>query len=287
LSEFEYKFNTIKVDIGSDGITWVRFNRPESRNAITPELSKEMNIALDQLAEDDEARVIVFTGEGTAFCAGMDLKVFLKNVNRPSKEWHPVGSRSIDFWRKIRQHPKITIAAINGFAYGGGLMPVFYCDFAVASDKALMGLSEINFGGPPGGGATRACVESVGRKWTSWIVLTGQSITGEMAANIGLVNFCVPHDKLKDEVERIANLLLPHHPTALEWSKKQILMALDAPGHHELGVETDHAILGAMFRETGENPSADGWKAFSEGKYKPGLQAWDFREIIKNKKSKS
>ena len=78
----EYKFETILIDKQDDGITWVTFNRPEKRNAITPKLSEEMNIALDKMADDPEVRVLIFTGAGVAFCAGMDLKVFYQYRDR-------------------------------------------------------------------------------------------------------------------------------------------------------------------------------------------------------------
>ena len=273
----EYKFETILIDKQDDGITWVTFNRPEKRNAITPKLSEEMNIALDKMADDPEVRVLIFTGAGVAFCAGMDLKVFYQYRDRPQKDWVVPGFGSMDWWRKIREYPKITISAVNGFAFGGGVMPVVYSDLAIASDKAIFGLSEINFGMPPGGGATTAILESMLLKHAKWMIITGQSVPATEAARIGLINFCVPDDKLKEEALRIATICLPHNPIAQKYVKLQMRLVQET-SNHEHSVRVEGAVLNEMKNVEGYSGAGDGLKAFSEGKYKPGLQSHDFRK---------
>ena len=143
----EYK--TIAID-KADGVTTIRFNRPDKRNAMNPQMHREMYDALTELHTDDETRVLVITGNGEAFCAGQDLKEYfyeLKDDRRGREEIRRISHA----WRheKLRFFPKPTIAAINGWCFGGAFTVVASVDIAIASDEATFGLSEINFGNIP------------------------------------------------------------------------------------------------------------------------------------------
>lgn len=269
-------YETLLVEKEPDGVTWLWFNTPEKRNRVTPELSREMNLCLDRLKDDDGVRVLILSGKGPAFCAGMDLKVFHDYQGRPSQEWSPSGFTAMDWWEKFRVFPKPTIAAVNGYAFGGGVIPVAYADVAIASDKALFGLSEINWGSPPGGGATRAVLESMPLKWAKWLVLSGQQIDGNDAVRIGLANWCVEHDSLLAEAARVARLFLPHHPIPLAWAKRQILESLEVVDHL-LAIEVEGAAITRMRNQTGFSGMTEGWKGFMEKRYRPGLESYDFR----------
>ena len=127
MSATEYDYATLEVTRPEPRIGILWFNRPDQRNAISPELSREMNEVLPKIAEDDEIRVLIVSGKGTAFCAGMDLKVFYEYRDRPAT-YSPPGTTAMDWWRKLRELPKPTIAAVNGHAYGGGFLTIACCD---------------------------------------------------------------------------------------------------------------------------------------------------------------
>src|ERR1051325_6786169 len=136
----------------ADDITWVTFNRPDKRNAMSPQLHLDMDAVLDELAIDDETEVLVITGAGKAFSAGQDIKLYFRGTQadpaarakarRASNQWR---------WQKLSTFPKPTIAMVNGFCFGGGFTQVCACDFAIAADDAIFGLSEVNWGILPGG----------------------------------------------------------------------------------------------------------------------------------------
>ena len=145
------KYETIKVE-KEDGITWVTFNRPDKRNAMSPQLHMDMDDALDELAFDDDTDILIVTGAGPAFCAGQDIRLYFRGTEadpamrakarRASNQWR---------WQKLSTFPKPTIAMVNGFCFGGAFTQVCACDFAVAADDATFGLSEVNWGILPGG----------------------------------------------------------------------------------------------------------------------------------------
>src|SRR5262245_21496668 len=140
------KYETIKVE-KEGGITWVIFNRPDKRNAMSPQLHMDMDDVLDDLAIDDETEILIVTGAGEAFCAGQDIRLYFRGTEadpvmrakarRASNQWR---------WQKLSTFPKPTIAMVNGFCFGGAFNQVCACDFAVAADDETFGLSEVNWG---------------------------------------------------------------------------------------------------------------------------------------------
>src|SRR5215472_3980866 len=145
------KNETIKVE-KEDGITWVIFNRPDKRNAMSPQLHLEMDDVLDDLAIDEETQVLVITGAGEAFCAGQDIKLYFRGTETDPKMRHKARRASNQWrWQRLSTFPMPTIAMVNGFCFGGGFTQVCACDFAIAADDAVFGLSEVNWGILPGG----------------------------------------------------------------------------------------------------------------------------------------
>ena len=140
------------------GIAWVSFNRPEKRNCMNPTLNRQMGRVLDELEHRADVGVLVLTGEGTAWSAGMDLKEYFREteaqglgaVRRAQRE-------AYTWWRRLRWYQKPAIAMVNGWCFGGAYGPLFACDLAFAAEEARFGLSEINWGILPGGGVTGAC----------------------------------------------------------------------------------------------------------------------------------
>ncbi|MDR3373795.1 MAG: p-hydroxycinnamoyl CoA hydratase/lyase, partial [Ancalomicrobiaceae bacterium] len=199
------------------GIAWLSFNRPDKRNAMSPTLNRAMLVALDELEFRDDVGVVVLTGAGSAWTAGMDLKEYfretealgLAGVRRAQRE-------SYGWWRRLRWYHKPTIAMVNGWCFGGGYGPLFACDLAFAADEAKFGLSEINWGILPGGGATKVAVELMPMRKAMYHALTGEPIDGKTAAEWGLVNESLPLAELKTRVTDVAKVLLAKNPVALK-----------------------------------------------------------------------
>src|SRR5256886_11342207 len=151
--------DTVAVDI-QDGIAWVRFNRPEKRNCMSPKLNRQMLRILNELEFRDDVGVLVLTGEGTAWSAGMDLKEYFRESEAQGLEGVRHSQReAYAWWERLRWYQKVTIAMVNGWGFGGAYGPLFACDLAFCSEDAQFGLSEINWGILPGGGAGKVAVE--------------------------------------------------------------------------------------------------------------------------------
>ena len=136
--------NTILVE-RHNNIAFITLNRPEKRNAMSPELHHEMDDALEKLAVDSDTKVVIITGAGKAFCAGQDLKTYFRGLSNDPVARSRAAAAS-ESWRSYRLigFPKPTIAMVNGFVFGGGLTPIVSCDVAIAANDAVFGISEIN-----------------------------------------------------------------------------------------------------------------------------------------------
>ena len=213
---------TVKVE-REEGVTFLVLNRPEQRNAMSPQLHREMFWALEELEGDDETKVVVITGAGKAFCAGQDLKLYFR-ANEDNPKARARARRDSHGWRweKLSKYPKPTIAMINGFCFGGAFTPVCACDFAIAADDAVFGLSEVNWGIIPGGVVAWNVVRVLGYRDAMWYACTGETFTGKQAAEMKFVNKAVPLDKLRHETMELARNLMKKSPSALRYTKEAI-----------------------------------------------------------------
>ena len=220
MNKYENRWQTVKVEV-EQGIAWVTLNRPEKRNAMSPTLNREMVEVLDVVEQDPEAGVLVLTGAGTAWTAGMDLKeyfrevdaapeVFQEKIRREASEWQ---------WRRLRLYSKPTIAMVNGWCFGGGFSPLVACDLAICADEATFGLSEINWGIPPGNLVSKAMADTVGHRESLYYIMTGKTFDGRKAAEMGLVNSSVPLAGLREAVVELAANLLDKNPVVLRAAK--------------------------------------------------------------------
>jgi feruloyl-CoA hydratase/lyase len=217
---YEGRWETVRVEL-TDGTAWVELNRPDKRNAMNPRLNAEMVETLEALDADDDCRVLVLTGAGEAFSAGMDLKEYFREVDE-GPEWRQRKVRrdaALWQWRLLRAYAKPTIAMVNGWCFGGAFTPLVACDLAIAADDATFGLSEINWGIPPGSVVNRALAETVGSREALLYVMTGRTFDGRRAAAMGLVNASVPAERLRDEVETLAHELAEKNPVVLRAAK--------------------------------------------------------------------
>jgi trans-feruloyl-CoA hydratase/vanillin synthase len=210
----------VKVEF-EDGIAWVKLNRPDKRNAMSVGLAEDMIRVLDALEIDDRADVVILTGEGEAFSAGMDLKDFFRATDGGSDIQRMRAYRSTRAWqwRLLMHYAKPTIAMVNGWCFGGAFTPLICCDLAIASEDAVFGLSEINWGVIPGGVVSKAISTLMNDRKAMYYVMTGEKFGGKVAEQLGLVNEAVPADKLRERTVEIARVLLEKNPTVLRQAR--------------------------------------------------------------------
>jgi feruloyl-CoA hydratase/lyase len=266
---------TVRVEL-EDEIGWVYFNRPDKRNAMSPTLNAEMIDVLEALEGDDRVRVVVLTGAGESWSAGMDLKEYFREVEsgpphlqlqarRLSAEWQ---------WRRLIHYAKPTIAMVNGWCFGGAFTPLVCCDLALAAEDAVFGLSEVNWGIPPGGLVSRALAETVPTRDALWFIMTGETFDGRRAAEMRLVNEAVPADRLRDRTTEVARKLAGLSTHVLHGAKvgfkKARLMSWDAAEEY-LYAKLDQAVLGDP-----DQAKQEGLVQFLDTKtYRPGLGTFD------------
>ena len=255
-------------------IAWVRFNRPDKRNAMSPTLNRDMMEVLDLLEFRDDVGVLVLSGEGTAFTAGMDLKEYFRETEAKGLAGTRQAQReSYGWWRRLRWYQKPTIAMVNGWCFGGGYGPLFACDLAFAADEAKFGLSEINWGILPGGGATKVATELMPFRKAMYHAMMGENIDGKTAADWGLVNEALPLAALKDRVTEVANVLLQKNPVALKATKD----AVRRVGVLSYDDAEDYLVRAQEAANSYDNSGRkEGIRQFIDEKsYKPGLGAYD------------
>jgi len=198
-----------------DGIIWVRLNRPEVLNAISPALLSEMKDALEKAGKDDEAGVVVLTGEGRAFSAGVDLK----SLGDRKLEGGRVGPVLDDPARvvidTIQTMPKVVIAMVNGYCFTGALEVVLACDLIVAAEEAKLGDTHTRWGIRPSWGMSQRLPFMVGTLKAKELSFTADMITAREAERIGLVNVAVPGEKLEAAVKELAQKILGNSREAI------------------------------------------------------------------------
>ena len=258
-----------------DNIAWVTLNRPAKRNAINPGIVFEMNQVLDVLEYEEDAKVLVLTGSGESFSAGMDLKEYFREpdagnpvdrerLNRANSAWQ---------WRRLMYYSKPTIAMVNGWCFGGAFQFLCACDLAVAADDATFGLSEINWGIIPAGIVTKSVSMTMNQRKSMYYIMTGDTFDGKEAEATGLVNFSVPRAEMVDKVKSIARKLMEKNP--------HVLRACKVGYHYVRDMTMDMAaeylaskIDATKFRDP-EQGAVKGMSQFLDEKsYRPGLGAY-------------
>jgi feruloyl-CoA hydratase/lyase len=265
--------DTVAYDV-KDGIAWVRFNRPEKRNCMSPKLNRQMLRVLDELEYRKDVGVLVLTGEGTAWTAGMDLKeYFRENEAKGLGAVREAQRESYGWWRRLRWYQKPTIAMVNGWCFGGGYGPLFACDLAFADENAQFGLSEINWGILPGGGATKIIRELAPFRKAMYHAMMGENIDGKTAVEWGLINEALPAGELRGRVEAVAKVLLAKNPVALKATKD----AVRRVGEMTYDNAEDFLVRAQEAANSYDNDGRkEGIKQFIDDKtYKPGLGAYD------------
>jgi trans-feruloyl-CoA hydratase/vanillin synthase len=274
MAEYEGRWTTVRAEV-EDGIGWAIFNRPEKRNAMSPKLNREMRDLLETLELDEDVRVVVLTGAGDSWSAGMDLKEYFREIDPLPEIVQEKARRDATAWqwKLLRMYAKPTIAMVNGWCFGGAFSPLVACDLAIAADTAVFGLSEINWGIPPGNLVNKAVADTMGHRRALEYIMTGETFTGTQAAEFGLVNRAVPLEKLREETVALARKLSEKNPVVLRAAKHGFKRCRELTWEQNedyLFAKLDQALL-----RDPEGARQKGLKQFLDDKtLKPGLQSY-------------
>jgi feruloyl-CoA hydratase/lyase len=273
MMSIEREEDTVAVTV-ENNIAWVKFNRPEKRNCMSPKLNRQMMQVLDELEFREDVGVLVLTGEGTAWSAGMDLKEYFRETEVLGLGGTRKAQReSYGWWRRLRWYQKPTIAMVNGWCFGGGYGPLFACDLAFAAQEAQFGLSEINWGILPGGGAAKVVADLMPLRKAMYHAMMGENIDGKTAVEWGLINEALPAADLKARVTEVANVLLQKNPVALKATKDSVRRVKEMTYDNA----EDYLVRAQEASNSYDNDGRkEGIKQFIDDKsYKPGLGAYD------------
>jgi enoyl-CoA hydratase len=237
-------------------VATLTINRPDALNALNTELLKEFSLAWDELQADEEVLVIIITGAGRAFVAGADIA---EMADMNLLEGRAFGNTGQNLFRRIEKSEKPAIAAVNGYALGGGLELAMSCDMRIASEYAVFGQPETGLGITPGFSGTQRLAAIVGRGMAMEMILSNDSINAERAAAIGLVNRVVPADSLMTEASALAEKIASKAPLAVRWASSAIKRGMETDIDSGIAIEAD---LFAMCFATEDQK--EGMKAFLE-----------------------
>jgi enoyl-CoA hydratase len=244
------RWTALEVEV-ADRIATITLDRPDQLNALTADMCDELAAALRELEGRDDVRVVVVTGRGRAFCAGADVR---GGSGRPL----PIYDR-YTFFNVLEDHPRPTIAAINGACIGGGLELALCCDLRIAADDAKIGLGEVKLGVIPAGGGTARLPRLVGPARAKELMFLGDRMTGAEAADLGIVNRSVPAAELPAATRTLAERLAAGAPKAIRAIKQCVNVGM------QLGLLEAINYEGVLSREVLKTEDAiEGMRAFAE-----------------------
>jgi enoyl-CoA hydratase len=247
----------IRIDVDPP-IATVRIHRPEVLNALSPAVIAELVSALEALDADDSVRALVLTGDERAFAAGADI-----GTMADATVLDQIKADQFRTWDRIRRIKKPLIAAVSGWALGGGNETAMMCDMIVASETAQFGQPEINIGVMPGAGGTQRLAQAIGKVRAMEMVLTGRRITAHEALAWGLVNRVTPVETYLEEAQGLAREIASKPPVAVQMAKAAVANVFDEYLDRGLMVERRNFYL--LF---GTEDQSEGMRAFLE-KRKP------------------
>ncbi|KYK34110.1 MAG: crotonase [Thermoplasmatales archaeon SG8-52-3] len=253
-------FKNIKIE-KKEGIATIKINRPQVLNALNKETISEITSAVEELDKDTSVKVVIFTGEGDkAFIAGADIKQMSEMTPLEGKKFAELGHNML---MKIENSRIPFIAAINGYALGGGCEVLMACDICIAAKSAKLGQPEINLGVHPGFGGTQRLPRLVGRMKAKELMFTGKNIDAEEACKIGLVNMVVDDDKLMETAQKLAGQIASKSTVQTAFIKSLVNKGADIDINTACSLEISY--FGSSFST---NDQKEGMKAFLE-KRKP------------------
>lgn len=240
-------------------IATITLNRPEKLNALNRDVLSDLLKALEEAEKDKEVRVVILTGTGKSFCAGADVTEFTKSPHEV-REFIDLGRKVFDF---IENMSKPVIAAVNGYALGGGFELALACDIVIASSNAAFGSTEVNLGIVPGWGASQKLLAIVGPMKARELIMLGEVLSAEEALKLGIVNKVVSPERLLEEAIGIARKLAEKSPTAVSIAKAEINRSLRT--YLASGLELERTLF---FMSVSSDDAKEGISAFLE-KRKP------------------
>ncbi|MEO0816038.1 MAG: enoyl-CoA hydratase [Pseudomonadota bacterium] len=248
-------FETIRVEREDGAIAVVQLNREDALNAFNTQLMNELTVALDDLDGDPGVRCVIITGAGKAFAAGADIKE-MQAKGFPQTYFEDFITAN---WERTARMRTPVIAAVNGFALGGGCELAMMCDFILASDKAKFGQPEINLGVSPGAGGTQRLTRFIGKSKAMEMCLTGRMMEAEEAERCGLVSRVVPHLELMDEARDVARKIAAKSASAAMMTKEMINTAYETTLSQ--GVMFERRLFHSLFATDDQK---EGMEAFVE-----------------------
>ena len=252
------EYEILKLD-AADGVAGVTISRPEAMNALNTRFFREMDQMAAELEKRDDVKVIVITGAGKAFVAGADIAEMKDMTRARGAEFSQLGQNT---FRTLEMLEKPVIAAINGFALGGGLELAMGCDFRIANTKAKFGQPEVNLGLTPGYAGTQRLPRLVGSGNALYLLLSAEMIDAETALRMGLVQEVVEPDELMPRTMKLAKLIASKGPGAVRKVKKCVRRGMETDFIKGSAIESEE--FGSLFEKEGK----EGMKAFLE-KRKP------------------
>lgn len=254
-----YMFKNMKLSV-ENGIALLTMDRPQALNALNSHTLKELNMAIDEFENNDDIRVVIITGAGKSFVAGADISE-MKELN--AAEGRKFGLLGNKIFRRLELLEKPVIAAINGFALGGGCELSMACDIRIASEKAKFGQPEVSLGITPGFGGTQRLSRLVGLGKAKELIFTGDMIRADEALRIGLVNKVVAPEELMNEALNMANKIAQNAPIAVAYSKVAINRGAEVDV--DTGLMYEGEVFGACFSTEDQK---EGMGAFLEKREK-------------------
>jgi|AntRauTorckE6833_2_1112554.scaffolds.fasta_scaffold00126_36 enoyl-CoA hydratase len=233
---------------------FITISRPKAMNALNAAFFEEMDLLLDDLADNKELRAVVITGEGKAFAAGADIAEMSEMYARQGEAFSNTGQK---VFNKIVAFPVPVIAAVNGYALGGGCELATACDIRIASTKAMFGQPEAGLGLIPGYSGTQRLPRTIGKADAAYLLFTGETITADEALRIGLVQKVVEADSLLEEATKVAEKIAAKGPEAIKTLKKTLNEGMQMPFDEAESLES--SLFGSLF-ETAE--TREGMEAF-------------------------
>lgn len=240
-------YKTIKIK-KEQTIKWITLERPHKLNAINATMLQELSEALTNIEKDTNIRCVIITGEGkTAFSAGADITELHRLTQETAAKFSRRGQK---VFTKIQTLSKPVVAAINGYALGGGLELALACDFRLASDHSKLGFPEIKLGIIPGWGGTQNLTWNIGVAEAKRLIMFGDMVNAEKALKMGLVDKVVPQKELEDEAEKLAKRLCEYPPAAIKYAKRSMNLLKIRLLESGLKKETDFFALLFLKKET-------------------------------------
>ncbi len=277
-----YSYENVEVEL-RDGIGWATMNRPEKRNAMSPQLHYDMEDALARLEVDQDVKVVVITGAGGNFSAGQDLKKFFRELENDPLE-RKKAQRSANAWRwdRMINYDKPTIAMVRGYCVGGAFMQLLGTDFAIAAKNATFSLSEVNWGILPGALVAKVVVDAVPLRHALYIACLGEPFDGDEAARIGMINYAVPEDELDDAVTELARKLMAKSPNVLRATKHAVrkVASMNYDQAYDYLAEKGKAI---KVGDTEDSYNTGLRQFLDEKSYKPTVEALKLGTMISDK----